>query len=390
MSLTILLGDYGTGKTTTAKYLVKHKGGVYLDVDSLSQRNDNYDSSTLIEKLKSIIKPGVDYFLDGFPTGYYYGTLTRETLDIPVNYIVCMAAPDTTIKRQIKKEQDVDTTLPRSIGEIKGITHLCASIALTYDRDPLFADTTAYPPIFWKKQAWFIRWMEINIYASLKDAGEYQDVELSDRTVTGLSKSYKTWDRLRSLIDFSGKSVIDYGCNYGYFCFKAEETGASIMIGVDESQSVINMATSIAMTKGSRAKFVTSELKNFKPIQTDIIMALNVLHHLNYDSAVIMRMFKSAGMVVIEMPDKDLPKVDLIARSQKFGAPVIASSHREGRCIVIYSKLQPVTLLNKYHYHPKRTAFKKWLFQMAKKILPQKGLGITRKIKRIISRTRNR
>ena len=35
--LTILLGDYGSGKTATAKYLAKQTGGAYLNVDMLSQ-----------------------------------------------------------------------------------------------------------------------------------------------------------------------------------------------------------------------------------------------------------------------------------------------------------------------------------------------------------------
>lgn len=382
MSLTILLGDYGSGKTATAKYLAKGNDGVYIDVDLLSQRKGNYDTYTLVDKLKTIIKPGIDYYMDGFPTGYYYGILTSEILGVKLKYIVCMTTPIIVNQRQTKKVSGVSTLLPRSYDEIKGITHLCASIALTYDENPLFADTTTRPPTFWRKQDWFLRWMEINLYASLRDADEYQDVELRDRTIVGLSKSYKTWGRLSTMIDFKGKSVIDYGCNYGYFCFKAEEAGANRIIGVDESQSVLNMATSIAMTKKSQAKFITSKLKDFKPPDTDIVMALNVLHHINYDIGIINNMFKCAGMVVLEMPAKDLPIIEAVARYYRFPSPIIANSHRVGRCIVICSRAKPVVLPKRFVYHPRRTAFTKWLFHIASKFIPK--IDLTRKIKRFV------
>jgi len=384
MSLTILLGDYGSGKTATAKYLAKQTGGEYIDVDLLSQRKGNYDSYTLLEKLKAIVKkPDRDYFMDGFPSGYSHETLTSETLGVKVKYIVCMAAPNIIRDRQIKKPSRINTSLPRNCDGIGAITYLCASIALTYDANPLFADTSTNPPTFWKKHNWFTRWLEIGIYAALKDAEAYQDVELSDRAIVGLSKSYKTWERLSALVGFNDRRVLDYGCNYGYFCFKAEDAGAASIIGVDESQTVLDMAASIAITKHSKAKFVCSELKNFEPPDNDITLALNIFHHLDYDKDVLSQLFKSTRMVVFEMPAKDLPRVNELAMGYHF-EPIVASSHRQDRVIAIYTTWEEklVILPRKFEYHPRREAFKKWAFHLIRKFLPRKGLGIARRIKR--------
>ena len=382
MSLTILLGDYGAGKTATAKYLAKKTGGTYLDVDLLSQGGDGFDAITLIDKLRIILKQDGDYYMDGYPAGYGYGMVMPENLNTEIKYIACMPPPLVIQSRQLKKVGHTMTALPRTLDDIKRATHYAACVALTYDADPLFADTSRRPVTFWTKSNWIRRWIEINIYSALNNTGQYQDVELSDRTIVGLSKSYKTWDRLQALVDFKGKTVIDYGCNYGYFCFKAEEAGADRIIGVDESQSVLNLAISIGMTKKSQVKFKAIELKNYHPPDTDIVMALNVLHHLNYDGGVVDAMFKCAGMVILEMPAKDLPVIEVVARSHRFPKPVIASSHREDRCIVIYSKMKPAVLPKRFVYHPRRAALLKWLFHTASKFIPK--TAFVRRIKRFV------
>ena len=361
--LTILLGDYGSGKTRTAKYLAKKNDGVHLRFEMLIKGN-----VPLVDKLKSIMKPGINYYIDGWNGVHYDGRLPK-ILNTEVSYIVCMAGESTLKARQEKKIKHTGTVLPRSITEIRSIFHLLASIALSYDNTPLFADTTTYPPSFWQKYAWEVRWKEINLYSRFEGAGEYQDVELSDRYITGLSESYKTWERLNALVDFKGKSVIDYGCNYGYFCFKAEYAGATSVIGIDVSSSIINTAHSIGITKGSMVRFIITEIKAFWPNDSDIIMALNTLHHLNYDRRVLIRIFNSAATVIFEMPAKDLPKVDELAVKYSFLKTII-SSHREGRCIAIYNRNWQPKIPSRYIYHHRYESVKWWLIHKATRCYP--------------------
>lgn len=361
MSLTILLGDYGTGKTATAKYLAKQTGGVYLDIDVLASNGN------LVDNLQDVIHNETEYYLDGW--NIHHSSSRLLIPEMAVKYIVCMAAPVVVIKRQAKKAGHVRAALPKSRTEIWNTTHMAACIALTYDDNPLFADTTTRPVTFWRKGDWISRWMEINLYSELKDAREYQDVELPNFTIRGLSRSYKTWERLSQLVDFKGKSVCDYGCNYGYFCFKAEEAGAERVIGVDESSTVIDIATSIGITKYSRVRFAISTLKDYRQGEVDIILALNVLHHLDYDADVLGKMFSSARTVALEMPAKDSAVVDKIAHCHQFPEPAVASSHRDGRCIVVYTKAKPVVVPRKFTYSPRRAAFEKWVRSWARAIL---------------------
>ena len=374
---TILLGDYGSGKTTTAQYLVKQHGGVHLRSEMLTRGN-----VPMVDKLKKTMKPYTNYYLDGWNGNYSYGDIPK-VLGAGVRYIVCMAAPERVQEAQ-KKKKTVNDTLPLPLDYIRITTQHSAAVALTYDDAPLFADTTTYPPTFWSKKQWLSRWMEINLYGQLKDKGEYQDVELSGYTIRGLSRSYLTWERLAGMVGFKDKSVVDYGCNYGYFSFKAEEAGAASVTGVDISPSVLATTRSIAMVKNSKVHFVISDLYKYRPKESDIIMALNTLHHIGYDRKVLLRIFGFASTVILELPARDLWIVAQVARKYHYW-PTLMGSHREGRCIVIYNReWRPLEVARKYEYHPKSEAFKWWCIRFASRYFPFKGLK--RRIWRVISR----
>ena len=362
--LTIILGDYGSGKTETAKHLANQNGGIHLRCEMLVRGN-----VPIADKLKSIMKQEKNYYLDGWNGNYHFADLPG-ILGTEVKYVVCMAAPERIHKAQINKKATT-IVLPRPVDLIRITTQHSAAIALTYDDNPIFADTTSYPVTFWNKEQWLSRWMEINLYGQLNGRGEYQDVELNGFTIKGLSRSYLTWERLESLIDFKGKSVIDYGCNLGYFCFKAESAGAIGITGVDVSHTVLATTRSIAMVKNSKAHFVVAELKDYQPGKVDIIMALNTLHHLKNDTDVLKRIFRNAREVVLELPEYDLLLMDMVAKLFGFGYPVVSSSHRQGRVIAVYSHLekQPV-VLKKYTYHPKREAARWWLISNASRCFP--------------------
>lgn len=45
-----------------------------------------------------------------------------------------------------------------------------------------------------------------------------------------------------SRVDFSGKRVVDLGCNFGFFAFQARRLGAAEVLGVDREQGVLDGA----------------------------------------------------------------------------------------------------------------------------------------------------
>lgn len=342
------MGDYGAGKTTMAKYLAKQVGGVYLDIELVIDLNSLVD----------MIKADKCYFLDGWPKHYSYDVLV-DTLKTDIKFAVCMSAPENILERQKIKALWVSDDLPRALPEIVEKIYLVASMALSYDDEPLFIDTTSQPPTFWDKRTWFRHWIEMCLYTQFKNRAEYQDIEINNYNIIGLSESYKTWERLTLIVDFKGKSVCDYGCNYGYFCFKAEEAGARQVIGVDVSPSVINLAASIAMAKNSRVDFMTMALEDYEPPVTDIILALNILHHINNNPQITKRLFQSANIVIAEIPITDLLILGSAAEENRYTARVLSSSHREDRCIVIYSRNQRLVVPDKYIYKPHRSRINK-------------------------------
>jgi len=138
------------------------------------------------------------------------------------------------------------------------------------------------------------------------------------------------------------------------------------------------------MVKNSKVHFVVADLKRYWPKQTDIIMALNTLHHIGYDRRVLQRIFSLASTVILELPAKDLWIVAPAADKYHYW-PTLMGSHREGRCIVVYNRdWHPLDVPARYEYHPKREAFKWWCIRFASRYFPFKGLK--RRIWRAISR----
>ncbi len=62
------------------------------------------------------------------------------------------------------------------------------------------------------------------------------------RSVGGLDAAPE-WPALRAMLpDLQGKSVLDLGCGYGWFCRWAAEQGAAPVLGVDVSEKMLAQA----------------------------------------------------------------------------------------------------------------------------------------------------
>lgn len=63
-----------------------------------------------------------------------------------------------------------------------------------------------------------------------------------NRSIYGLEGSGE-WSELEKLLpDFSGKSVLDLGCGYGWHCIYAAEQGAAYVLGTDISHKMLEVA----------------------------------------------------------------------------------------------------------------------------------------------------
>ncbi len=79
-----------------------------------------------------------------------------------------------------------------------------------------------------------------------------------------------------------GKTVLDLGCNHGFFCFDALDRGAASAVGLEHSKQIVRRARILGQIKGSEATFAHHDL-NSSPVNSrfDFILCLNVLHHLD-------------------------------------------------------------------------------------------------------------
>jgi SAM-dependent methyltransferase len=88
--------------------------------------------------------------------------------------------------------------------------------------------------------------------------------------------------------DMTGKTVLDIGCKYGYFCFEALARGATRAVGVDVDPDSVRKGRLLADCLGANASFGLLDVET-DPLEEsfDYVLCLNLLHHLKNPVAVL-------------------------------------------------------------------------------------------------------
>lgn len=156
---------------------------------------------------------------------------------------------------------------------------------------------------------------------------KYQDIEVLG--LVGYSESYKTWARIRDLVDWKGKRIADLGCFHGYFCFKAEDAGAEVL-GFDRSPAVLAVARMINDVRGGHAAF--SQWVGGDPLpEVDVVLCLNVLHHFADQDKAVSRM--RCRQAIFEIKEEVRPVVETY-----FQVTRRLDSHRADRCLLLCAR----------------------------------------------------
>ncbi|WP_233560235.1 class I SAM-dependent methyltransferase [Oleomonas cavernae] len=139
--------------------------------------------------------------------------------------------------------------------------------------------------------------------------------------------------------DLTGKTVLDLGCNTGYFCFEAVKRGAARVVGYDHSPAAIKRARLLADCLGATVEFEVRDLNTFPVVEKfDYILCLNVLHHLDNPLLVIEQTIAAAReRLALEMAGLGFQTV----RRRLFTASIAALFM--GNAPVIYVGRQPHT-----------------------------------------------
>lgn len=115
----------------------------------------------------------------------------------------------------------------------------------------------------------------------------YQNIEVAPGIWTNPSLPYHPRDRWLAIQpfvgDLSGKTVLDIGCNAGFFAMRLKERGASRVVGIDINPTVLRQARFLSDRFGldlelqQRSAYDIVELGPF-----DIVLCLGVLYHLRH------------------------------------------------------------------------------------------------------------
>jgi 2-polyprenyl-3-methyl-5-hydroxy-6-metoxy-1,4-benzoquinol methylase len=111
--------------------------------------------------------------------------------------------------------------------------------------------------------------------------------------------------------DLRGRSVLDVGCALGYFCFEAERRGAARVVGVELKPERYEHANLLKGVLGSGVEFRLGDFQDGEGVDGgfDVVLALNLLHHLSDPVGAIRRLAALADeRLVLEFPTFADPK----------------------------------------------------------------------------------
>jgi hypothetical protein len=277
--ITFVTGIFNSGKTTYAKEFAKQTGAKYMGFDSLwgytgvSPRKAEVVLGKIADDpAEHVVVDAIPY--DGQDNGYGKLATFRRWMaaDNRAARIMCMVIDkDEWKKRCAADGTDTRMNLDREWSDF----HLRYLPSIEH---PMKFHSQHEPA---KKQ----RALEIvEFHAELlkrvsdKQIGydsTYQDIpEIAFR---GYSGSAASWDRIRDLVAWRGKFVVDLGCFHGFMLFRAEDSMA-YGIGLDECEPALETARAIALSREGIVGFKRWTAGEDIP-RSDVTLCLNALHH---------------------------------------------------------------------------------------------------------------
>ncbi len=115
----------------------------------------------------------------------------------------------------------------------------------------------------------------------------------------GDSKSFEKLQHLQLPDDLTGKSVLDLGCNEGFFCMEALKRGASRAVGYDANAEIIESARQ----RVPEAVFHNKTWWQLDEEKFDVILFLSAIHYEREQKkllAELRRRLKPGGLLVLE------------------------------------------------------------------------------------------
>lgn len=125
------------------------------------------------------------------------------------------------------------------------------------------------------------------------------------------------WQTIQILLphDLHGKTVLDVGCNAGFYAFEAKRRGAARVLGVDGQRQHIRQGLFVRKALGLDVEFRRLNVYELNPRsvgQFDITLALGLLYHLKHPILALENLYQvTKELLIIEtaiMPPERTPE----------------------------------------------------------------------------------
>ena len=127
---------------------------------------------------------------------------------------------------------------------------------------------------------------------------------------------YGPWQTIQKLLprDLSGKTLLDVGCNAGFYAFEAKRRGAKRVLGVDGQRQHVRQGLFVRKVLGLEVEFRRHNVYELSPRtvgQFDITLALGLLYHLKHPILALENLYQvTKELLIIEtaiMPPERTP-----------------------------------------------------------------------------------
>ena len=115
-----------------------------------------------------------------------------------------------------------------------------------------------------------------------------------------------TWEKVRAALpeDFSGLSVLDVGCNAGFYAVELKRRGASRVLGLDSQRNLVRQAVFVRDVLGLDIEYRRMSVYDLDPRelgQFDVTLALGLVYHCKHLVLALERLFAvTRGLLVLE------------------------------------------------------------------------------------------
>lgn len=317
-----ITGITGSGKTYFAQKISSELNIPYYDFDATwDYKRDNFIKDSESEFLNKLPKT---FVLDAIPFSNNFISFREYHKNNNV-LIICLIQSDLYkwIKNIVNKPYYIYSSIyfKQDILYYNWVYHYNVEVSNFYDLNTIFYDTSENKLLNKEEFLNIIKktTLELNTlrnkspyilqhyienlpYIALRT---FQDIECIN--YEGFSKSRKTWEAIRSFVDWKDKTVVDIGPFHGYFSFKVEQAGAKKVYGLEIDPSILETVNIIKKIVQSKAEFSLWDGTIATP-QADIALVLNVFHHVKDKELLLQNINAKTAIFEIKEQQMDLLK----------------------------------------------------------------------------------